>query len=113
MSRKTSAPEVLDVWLESQLGLVEVHYWQDEPDQMAAVLARVGPAFDSGSEPPAIGEATTSQALAQWQLAERRHQVDEEILENAKKALAAEEEFPHAAGFRGRPGEVDIALGCV
>ncbi len=103
-----TGPEILDLWLESQLGKAEVHYWQDEPDQMAAVLASVGPVFDAGREPP-HRRADYLSALFLWQLTDRRHRVDDEILENAQKALVAKEEFPHAPGFRGRPREVDIA----
>ena len=101
-------PEILDLWIESQLGQAEIHYWQDEPDQLAAVLAIVGPWFEAEGA-PVHRKADYLHTLMLWQLADRRHRVDDEVLENAKKVLAAKQQFPRAAGFRGRPAEVDVA----
>ena len=100
-------PEVFDVWLESQVGLAQVHYWQDEPDKLAALFAVVGPAFKANGE-PRHRQADYLGALLLWQLAERRHRVDNEVLDTARKGLAAAREFPHSAGLGGNLPQVDI-----
>ena len=48
---EASEPGVFDLWLDSQLGLGQVHYWRDEPDQMAAVLGRVSPVIGAPGVP--------------------------------------------------------------
>ena len=40
-------PGLLDVWLDTRLGMAMIHYWRDEPDQMPALLAEVRPVFDT------------------------------------------------------------------
>ena len=101
-------PEILDLWIESQLGQAEIHYWQDEPDQLAAVLAIVGPWFEAEGEPCSQESGLPRSALL-WQLTDRRHRVDDEVLENAKKVLVAKTRIPSRRRLRGRPAEVDVA----
>ena len=84
-------PRLFEVWLDSQLGLGEVYYWRDEPDRMAAVLGRVSPVIESKGV-PRRKRADYYQSVLLWQLTERRHRVDEGILDNARKALRAAEE---------------------
>ena len=105
-------PEILDLWIESELGQAEIHYWQDEPDQLAAVLATVGPWFE-GKGAPAHREADYLEALVLWQLTDRRHRVDDEVLENAEKVLTAKQQFPRrrrlsrtTCGARRRMGAI-------
>ena len=85
--------DVFDLWLENQLGKAEIHYWQDEPEQLAAVLGRVGPLFRARGE-PRRWQADYLTGVMLWQLTERRHRVGDEVLENAKNALVAKEEIP-------------------
>ena len=86
-------PGVLDLWLDSQLGLGQVHYWRDEPDQIAAVLGRVSPVLETKGV-PRRRQADYYGAVLLWQLTERRHRVDEEILDHAGALAAAEEASP-------------------
>ncbi len=88
---EASEPGVFDLWLDSQLGLGQVHYWRDEPDQMAAVLGRVSPMIGAQGV-PRRKQADYYLAVLLWQQAKRRHRIDEEILETARRALAAAEE---------------------
>jgi hypothetical protein len=93
-------PDVLDASLESQVGLAQVHYWRDEPDKIAAIFAVVAPAFKARGE-PRDRQADYFGALLMWQLAERRHRVDEEVLDTARKGLAAAAEFCHSPASAG------------
>ena len=83
-------PEVLDLWVESQIGQAQVHYWRDEPDRMAAVLASLSPMFEAGAG-PRRWQGEYYNTLVLLQCTERRHRVDEEILLNAKRAVEAAE----------------------
>ena len=80
-------------WLESQVGLAQVHYWQDEPDKLADLSTVLGPAFKAKGE-PRHRQADYLGALLLWQLAERRHRVDNEVLDTARKGLAAARNSP-------------------
>ena len=102
-----SEVETFDLWFQVQLGLINVHYWRDEPDKLAAVMARIDSAFNAES-PPRRWQRSYFQALMLWQLAERRHRVDEEILENTRKYLEATEECSEIVDIGGHPLEVEI-----
>ena len=102
--------EVFDLWFETQLGQVHVHYWRDEPDELAAVMAGVRPAFKAKGEPHRRRSDYLT-ALLLWQATDRRHRVDDEMLDNARKALALREEYSQATGLGGYRAEVDIGSG--
>ena len=44
---KTWSLALLDVWLDTRLGMAMTHYWRDEPDQIPALMAEVRPVFDT------------------------------------------------------------------
>ena len=102
-----SEVETFDLWLQVHQGLLHVHYWRDEPDKLAAVMTRIDSAFNA-KNPPRRWQRHYLQALMLWQLAERRHRVDEEILENTRKYLQATEEFSETVDIGGHPLEVEI-----
>ena len=91
-------PEVVDLWIDTQLGLAQVHYWRDEPDQMAPILATVGSALNARGGEPRRMLSDYLDALNMWKVTERRHRVDNEMVDIARRALAAAEEFPPRAG---------------
>ena len=92
--------EVFDIWLESQIGLVELHYCWDEPEKIAAVFSVIDPAFKARGM-PRERQPDYFGALLLWQLAERRHRVDEEVLDTARKGLAATKAFSRPTGLGG------------
>ena len=102
-----SEVETFDLWFQVHQGLVHVHYWRDEPDKLATVVARIDSAFN-GKSPPRRWQRHYFQALMLWQLAERRHRVDEEILENTRKYLEATEECSEIVDIGAHPLEVEI-----
>ncbi len=104
------SPEVFDLWFEIHLGQVHVHYWRDEPDELATVMAGVRPAFKAKGEPHRRRSDYLT-ALLLWQTTERRHRVDDEMLDNARKALALREEYSQDPGLGGYRAEVDIGWG--
>ena len=82
---------LLDVWLDTRLGMAMTHYWRDEPDQIPALMAEVRPVLDT--EGVRRGRhASYYKMRVGWQLAERRHRVDEQMLADARQTLAAAEE---------------------
>jgi class 3 adenylate cyclase len=77
-----------ELWLEIQLdGRAQLHYWRDEPERAAAVLDVARPVVD-GRGSPLIRQKFYS-GLALQRAREQRYRVDEEILANARRALAA------------------------
>ena len=95
-------PEVVDLWIDTQLGLAQVHYWRDEPDQMAPILATVGSALNARGGEPRRMLSDYLDALNMWKVTERRHRVDNEMVDIARRARAAAEEFPHVQESVGR-----------
>jgi tetratricopeptide (TPR) repeat protein len=67
-------------------GRVLMHYFNNEPDRLAAVLAEVGPVAQARGGLPEKQEFLT--ALLRYQLVQRRHRIDEEIIATARAALA-------------------------
>ena len=84
-------PGLLDLWLDTRMGMVFIHYWRDEPDQMPALLAEVRPVLEIEGVRRQKQARYHSLRFA-WQLAERRHRVDEQVLAEARQALSAAEE---------------------
>jgi eukaryotic-like serine/threonine-protein kinase len=84
-------PGLLDVWLDTRLGMVMIHYWRDKPDQMPGLLDEIRPVLET--EGVRRGKRARYHSIrVNWQLTERRHRVDEQILAEARQALAAAEE---------------------
>src|SRR5579863_7331220 len=80
-----------ELWLEIQLeGRAQLHYWRDEPERAAAVLDRARPVVDERGS-PAMRQKFYS-GLAMQRARQQRYRVDEEILANTRRALAAAEE---------------------
>ena len=99
--------EVFDIWLESQIGLVELHYCWDEPGKIAAIFSVIDPAFKARGM-PRERQPDYFGALLLWQLSERRHRVDEELLDTARKGLAATKAFSQPTGLGGNLMHEDI-----
>ena len=77
-----------------------IHYWRDEPDQMPGLLDEVRPVLEI--EGVRRGKHARYHSLRfGWQLAERRHRVDEEVLAEARQALSAAEESGEYASTLG------------
>ncbi|HXW78129.1 MAG TPA: AAA family ATPase, partial [Acidimicrobiales bacterium] len=83
-------PLALDLWVTSRLQRAFVHYWRDEADQMAAVLESLHSLFEANGG-PRRRQSRYYNAVQCWQCTQRRHRIDEEILVNARRALAAAE----------------------
>jgi class 3 adenylate cyclase/tetratricopeptide (TPR) repeat protein len=82
---------VVGLWVEMQLeGRVLLHYFNNEPDRLAAVLAEVGPVVQARGGQPEKQEFLT--ALLRYQLVQSRHRIDEEIIATAREALVAVKE---------------------
>jgi DNA-binding SARP family transcriptional activator/tetratricopeptide (TPR) repeat protein len=86
--------EVVDLWLELQLdGRAQVHYWRNEPDKGATVLAAARPVVE------ARGTAQKRQnfysTVAYQRARQTRYRIDDDILTNLRAALAAAREGNH------------------
>jgi class 3 adenylate cyclase/tetratricopeptide (TPR) repeat protein len=80
-----------EVWLEIQLdGRAQLHYWRDEPERAAAVLAAARPVVDERGSP--LQRQKFYAGLAMQRARQHRYRVDEEILANTRSALAAARE---------------------
>ena len=76
-----------ELWLEIQLdGWVALFYWQNEPERAAAILDRARPVVESRGTPARKRVLYTS--LAQQRSRRTRYRIDDEILSNARAALA-------------------------
>jgi tetratricopeptide (TPR) repeat protein len=81
----------VDLWLEVQLdGRAYVHYWRNEPEKGAAVVAAVRPVVEARGT-PARKQAFHSN-FAMQRMRETRYRIDDEILANCRAALAAAQE---------------------
>jgi len=100
--------EESDVWLEVQVdGRANLHYWWNEPERGAKVLARARPVVEArGSPQRKVGFYGQ---LAGQQARRNRHRIDEEILANARAAVTAAE---HGAGEHALASSVST-LGCL
>ena len=86
--------EVVDLWLELQLdGRAQVHYWRNEPDKGATVLAAARPVVE------ARGTSHRRQnfysTVAYQRARQTRYRIDDDILTNMRAALAAAREGNH------------------
>ena len=86
--------EVVDLWLELQLdGRAQVHYWRNEPDKGATVLAAARPVVE------ARGTAARRQnfysTVAYQRERQTRYRIDDDILTNLRSALEAAREAGH------------------
>jgi len=80
-----------ELWLEIQLdGRAQVHYWRDEPDRAAAVLDVARPVVDRRGSP--LMRQKFYAGLALQRARQQRYLIDEEILANTRRALAAARE---------------------
>jgi len=76
------------LWLEIQLdGRAPLHYWRDEPETAAAVLDVARPVVDGRGSP--LERQKFYSGLALQRARQQRYRIDEEILANARRALAA------------------------
>ncbi|HXW81434.1 MAG TPA: hypothetical protein VEJ84_18165, partial [Acidimicrobiales bacterium] len=76
-----------ELWLEIQLdGWAALFYWQNEPERAAALLERARPVVESRGTPARKRVLYTS--LAQQRSRRTRYRIDDEILSNARAALA-------------------------
>ena len=90
----------VDLWLEVQLdGRTYVHYWRNEPDKAAAVLAAARPVVEARGTP--ARRQTFYMNFALQQSREKRYRIDEEILTNIRAAVEAAHEVgnEHAIAF--------------
>ena len=87
-----------DLWLEVQLdGRTYLHYWRNEPDKAAAVLAAARPVVEARGTP--ARRQTFHMNFALQQSREKRYRIDEEILTNMRAAVAAAQEGGHEYGI--------------
>jgi tetratricopeptide (TPR) repeat protein len=88
----------VDLWLEVQLdGRTYLHYWRNEPDKAAAVLAAARPVVEARGTP--ARRQTFYMNFALQQSREKRYRVDEEILTNMRAAVLAAHEGGHELGI--------------
>jgi predicted ATPase/class 3 adenylate cyclase len=81
----------VDLWLEVQLdGRAYVHYWRNDPEKGAAVLAAARPVVEARGT-PGRKQRFYFQFGAQ-RMRESRYRIDEDILTNLRAALAAARE---------------------
>lgn len=81
----------VDLWLEVQLdGRAYVHYWRNEPDQAAVVLAAARPVVEARGTP--ARRRTFHMNFALQRMRERRYRIDEECITNMRAAVAAAQE---------------------
>lgn len=81
----------VDLWLEVQLdGRAYLHYWRNEPDKMAAALARARPVVEARGTP--ARRQTFHLNFALQHMRESRYRIDEQSLTNMRAALAAAKE---------------------
>lgn len=77
-----------ELWLEIQLdGRAQLHYWRDEPDRAAAVLAATRPVVDGRGSP--LTRQKFYSGLALQRARQQRYRIDVEMLANTRRALAA------------------------
>jgi class 3 adenylate cyclase/tetratricopeptide (TPR) repeat protein len=83
--------EQSDLWLEIQVdGRANLHYWWNEPEREAEVLAKARPVLEARGSP--TRKAGFYQHVANQRAWESRHRIDEEMLENARTAVSAAKE---------------------
>ncbi len=81
----------VDLWLELQLnGRAQLHYWRNEPALGMAVLEVSRPVVETRGS--VEQKKTFYDSLVMQQIRETRYRIDDEILANARSALAAAEE---------------------
>jgi tetratricopeptide (TPR) repeat protein len=96
-----------ELWLEIQLdGRAQLHYWRDEPGRAAAVLDVARPVVDGRGSP--LMREKFYLGLAMQRARQQRYRVDEEILANSRKALAAARQ----GAPEHRVAWAVLALGC-
>jgi class 3 adenylate cyclase/tetratricopeptide (TPR) repeat protein len=80
-----------ELWLEIQLdGRAQLHYWRDQPESAAAVLAAARPVVDERGSP--LMRQKFYSGLALQRARQHRYLIDEETLSNSRMALAAAQE---------------------
>jgi len=83
--------EQSDLWLEVQVdGRANLHYWWNEPERGAEVLAKARPVLEARGSP--TRKAGFYLQLANQRAWAARHRIDEEMLENARTGVSAAEE---------------------
>ncbi len=83
--------EQSDLWLEVQVdGRANLHYWWNEPERGAEVLAKARPFLEARGSP--TRKAGFYLHLANQRAWGARHRIDEEMLENARTGVSAAEE---------------------
>jgi len=79
---------VIDLRLEIEVdGRATLHYWRNEPERAAAVLARTRPLLEARGTPARRMSFYLNMALQRAR--ETRYRIDDEILTNARAAVAA------------------------
>jgi DNA-binding SARP family transcriptional activator/tetratricopeptide (TPR) repeat protein len=92
--------ETVDLWLEVQLdGRAYLHYWRNEPEEAAAVLALARPLVEARGAP--ARRQSFYMTLSIQRARQTRYRIDEEMIGNSRKGVMAAEE-----GI----GEHDVAL---
>jgi eukaryotic-like serine/threonine-protein kinase len=76
-------------WTEIQGERMSVHYWRDEPDRMAELIARFRPVLEKNPRPANRAALFGSLLLLDWR---RNHSISDEGLEYARLALEADRE---------------------
>jgi predicted ATPase/class 3 adenylate cyclase len=83
--------ERTDLWLELQVdGRATLHYWRNEPALGMAVLEKARPVVETQAS--LAQKRTFYESLVMQRLRETRYRIDDEILANARMALAAAKE---------------------
>ena len=83
--------ETVDLWLEVQLaGRAYLHYWRNEPDAAAAVLAQARPVVEARGTP--ARRQSFYMTLAVQRARQARYRIDEEMIANARTAVLAAEQ---------------------
>ena len=81
----------VDLWLEVQLdGRGFVHYWRNEPDKGAAVVARARPMVEARGTPERRRAFHAN--FVMQRMREARYRIDEEVVTNCRAGVAAARE---------------------
>ena len=89
-----------DLWFDLQMeGLAAAHYWQDEPEQVEAVLEKVRPVLGARR---ALQRQSYENAVGLWLATKYRHGPNDEMLASYRRALAQAEGCcePYEIGWR-------------
>ncbi len=102
-------PGLLDLWLDTRMGMVAIHYWRDEPDEMPALLEEIRPVLEIRGVQPGKHHRYYMQ-VGMWQLAKKRHRIDDEVLATVRRALVAAEESGDQTEYAGAVFNQGVAL---